>query len=597
MNPLLKSLRFQARRGAQWISTDFRFGTNLTVLHGPNGSGKTPVIKGIVYALGYPIELTPEVRASFESIEVVVSRDAEDYSIKRIVDSEFEIVVSKAGSKSIRFEKERDFTKWFLELLAIPLTKLTDRGGNETIPYVSVLIPGLYVDQDLGWRSLYAPAKTKNFIKDQEQEVLRILLGVPAKNPYRNVQDFAEAKSSFDLTSERISSQQRLLEKQRADLGGGLPDAASLESRKTQLTTELQGYKSGVEVVRQKTGNLDAPIEEQSRLCERLRFELSALEGKRKRLAVASNEIASETQLVWLNAVAADAFRAFCGKEHCGLFKGSEESFGNRLLYLRDQIKDIESSSASIEIEIQNHKARLTEAEAKLKELSNAKEAAAKASGVDAVLRSIEILTKELAEVSLRLEKRKALDAEERTLDRMIEQREQIRVRVDELKPGRRARADSTADIRGKLRENLHRWLSTLGTQNLAEPIILDEEFRLFFDKDRFTETSFQSGSTRTRIVLAFHAALLETSIQEGGNHPGILIFDAPRQHELDGKHLAAYLKALKKLSLQSDGRAQVVLSVSDLPVKLDHGDAVWRPGFDSPTGPRYFGSDKSKQN
>ena len=39
--------------------------------------------------------------------------------------------------------------------------------------------------------------------------------------------------------------------------------------------------------------------------------------------------------------------------------------------------------------------------------------------------------------------------------------------------------------------------------------------------------TTHQSGSTRTRIVLAFHAALLEMSLARGGNHPGWLLFDA----------------------------------------------------------------------
>jgi len=61
----------------------------------------------------------------------------------------------------------------------------------------------------------------------------------------------------------------------------------------------------------------------------------------------------------------------------------------------------------------------------------------------------------------------------------------------------------------------------------------LDQDFDLFIDGELFSETSHQSGNTRTRIVLALHAALLEVALARNGNHPGWLPFDAPKQHEL----------------------------------------------------------------
>jgi hypothetical protein len=83
-------------------------------------------------------------------------------------------------------------------------------------------------------------------------------------------------------------------------------------------------------------------------------------------------------------------------------------------------------------------------------------------------------------------------------------------------------------------------WLKVLGTQN-TRTAYFDDEFVLYVDGSKFSLTSHQSGSTRTRIILAFHAALLEVSLAQGGNHPGWLLFDAPKQHELSQSDFDAY--------------------------------------------------------
>jgi hypothetical protein len=74
------------------------------------------------------------------------------------------------------------------------------------------------------------------------------------------------------------------------------------------------------------------------------------------------------------------------------------------------------------------------------------------------------------------------------------------------------------------LGDAMQQWLITLGTQN-TRTAHFDEDFVLYVDGARFATTTHQSGSTRTRIVLAFHAALLEVSLARGGNHPGWLLF------------------------------------------------------------------------
>ncbi|MCY1079233.1 AAA family ATPase [Archangium lansingense] len=595
MSRLLNSFTYKARSDDSWETAKFELGEALTVLKGPNGSGKTPLIKGLIFGLGYPVELPPDVRANFVSTELALNHGGTTYLITREIDDDFRIRVSEKGaSTSTEFRNERDYSLWLLNALSMPAVQLTDKGGNATIPYISVLAPGFYVDQDLGWRSLYAPQRNKVFIKDQEQEVLRVLLGAPPKNPYRNTEEFNDAKREFELIEGQVALRGRLLEKQRKDKGND--EVANLEAKKARLSTELAAYNTGIESIQSSLGRFDLAITEQTEVCNKLQSEISALEGRQRRLAAASSEIASETQLVWLNSIAADAFRTFCGQGNCGLFKNSEESFGRRLLYLKDQIKDIENASSSITKTISLRREAHSTETTKLKNLFSEKEKASQSSGSKNILDSIESITKSLTDISLRLEALKAIESEELTFERLLEQREQLRLRVENSRPTRRSSSGSTSDIRSKLRDNLINWLSILQTPNLTGPAIIDEDFRLFFGEHRFTESSFQGGSTRTRIVLAFHAAVLQTSLQAGGNHPGLLIFDAPKQHELNEQHLAAYLKALRGLSAQGKRPAQIVFSVSDLTLAFGEQDASWQPDYGSTAEPRFFGRTGTKR-
>jgi hypothetical protein len=139
------------------------------------------------------------------------------------------------------------------------------------------------------------------------------------------------------------------------------------------------------------------------------------------------------------------------------------------------------------------------------------------------------------------------------------------------------------------LSDAMQQWLITLGTQN-TRSAHFDEDFVLYVDNAKFSTTTHQSGSTRTRIVLAFHAALLEVSLSRGGNHPGWLLFDAPKQHELSQTDFDAYTDRLVLVAARHPGRVQVVFSVADLKTQFEVGDEVWMPAFTFDGNPRFLG-------
>ena len=136
----------------------------------------------------------------------------------------------------------------------------------------------------------------------------------------------------------------------------------------------------------------------------------------------------------------------------------------------------------------------------------------------------------------------------------------------------------------------MQRWLVTLGTEN-TKSASFDEDFVLHVDGAKFATTTHQSGSTRTRIVLAFHATLLEVALARGGNHPGWLLFDAPKQHELSQTDFDAYTDNLAVLAAKYPQRVQMVFSVADLKTQIQAGDEVWLPRFTTADDkPRFLG-------
>ena len=85
-------------------------------------------------------------------------------------------------------------------------------------------------------------------------------------------------------------------------------------------------------------------------------IELSELRNRVSGIATIRTEIESEVKTLGLNEEARRVFTSFheiCGAPHCGLFLGSTESYGKNLLYLRDQIKDLERNALRAEMRIE----------------------------------------------------------------------------------------------------------------------------------------------------------------------------------------------------------------------------------------------------
>lgn len=588
MSVRLLSFQYLPRGADGWGSRLLHFGDMFTAVQGPNGAGKTPIMKGVIQGLGHEVELPPEVLKRCESAETTIGVDGRTVKLTRRLGEDFHLRVDDGAEPRV-YTSQAEYAKWFVGLFTEAPPTLTSKKGQEVALYPSVLLPALWVDQDHGWTTDYWTPAHRNFIQDQRQEVIRFLLGVPQRHPFRAKTEFEEAKLSLERTEHAIELQRFMVERLRASDQLTDTEQSALTQRRAQLQADLEANSTAIEAIRSATALHDRALVALETQLNEAAARVGALNKQRGQLSLILSELNGEEDILAANVHATDLLRQFCGREGCQMFATSERSFGRSLLFLKDQIKDLQASDKALGQHVDAGGRDIERLEAAIAAKRDERDQAVAASPQAEVLAKLNSLAKELVDVELRLARVQQYTAERQKFERLLDQKEQAAARVAETKPTGVRGASAADDARQMLSDSMQQWLGTLGTQN-TKAARFDDDFTLYVDDAKFSTTTHQSGSTRTRIVLAFHAALLEVSLARGGNHPGWLLFDAPKQHELSQTDFDAYTERLQTIAAQHPGRVQVVFSVADLKTQFQAGDEVWVPGFTLDGTSRFLG-------
>jgi predicted nucleic acid-binding Zn-ribbon protein len=545
-------------------------------------------MKGILQALGHEVELPPDVMTRCEFAELTLMVDGRPIVLSRRLQPDFEISIDDGSTPQV-LQEQADYANWFATLFGGEPRELTTKQNQPAGLYATVLLPAIWVDQDHGWTTDYWTPPHRNFIQDQRQEVIRYLVGLPARHPFRQRTQFDLAKTSLERAEKAIELQRFVVERLRTNEQLEEHEEPALIERCAQLREDLAANSEGIEAIRSAVTFFDREIA----MLESQRNEMLGRHGgitKRKgQLSLVLSELDGEEDILTANVQATDLLRQFCARDGCQMFLTSERSFGRSLLFLKDQIKDLKTSDRSLGRDAAAIARRIETLDTALSTKRVERQNAVNASPHAEVMWKLNALTKEIVQVELRLAKVQQYSTELKKFERLLDQREQAAAAVAELRPSRGKTASAIDDVRRLLSDSMQQWLITLGTQN-TRSAHFDEDFVLYVDGGKFSLTTHQSGSTRTRIVLAFHAALLEVSLARGGNHPGWLFFDAPKQHELSQIDFDAYTSRLVQLAAKHHGRLQVVFSVADLKTQFEVGDEVWAPRFTFDGSPRFLG-------
>ena len=88
-------------------------------------------------------------------------------------------------------------------------------------------------------------------------------------------------------------------------------------------------------------------------------------------------------------------------------------------------------------------------------------------------------------------------------------------------------------------------------------------------------------------MLLAYHAALLEAVLSKKGDSLPFLVFDTPKQHEIDSEDLDAFFKELKKICRELG--IQVVFSTSEYHYLGDDIDIKYLPQYEGQSQNMYL--------
>ena len=158
MSLKLAGVHFVPRGADGWTTPPLIFGDVFTLVLGPNGAGKTPLLKGVVYAFGHLTELPPEIMKRCESVEVALTSPHGEIRLQRKLTESFECIVTSEDGAQHRVVDQKLFAKWLIDKLDIPYRELSSRAAEPVPPYMSVLTPVFWVDQDLGWKNRLLPS-------------------------------------------------------------------------------------------------------------------------------------------------------------------------------------------------------------------------------------------------------------------------------------------------------------------------------------------------------------------------------------------------------------------------------------------------------
>ena len=575
-----------------WSSRRLVFGDRVTQLYGDNGSGKTPVVQSIAFALGYDVEYHIDIleRADRVVLEVLVGCDS--YVITRRIKSKFDVTVQNHAGDVAEFISEREFSRYLLTVWGLEDPVLTTVRDLSTHIYSPQLLPLFYLDQNHGYAVDYYV--TSKFIKNQYAEAMRLVFGLAPKNSFDKRRAKSELREKLEYLDRAVVRLEKQIEELTEDLLGATRRSAveidaDLELAKTALE-EIRETQGGVQQIDVALESRIAQLQQQSHVLLR---EKSELEARVRGFSQIRHEIEVETDTLSLNEEARRVFRSFeaiCANAGCGLFLSSSETYGKSLLYLRDQIKDLERTNGV-------HQRRLKALGEQLAQLrddiSAAQAERERASSSSAVGSLVEVVS-ELTERVIHLRRSRQIEIElskvESAYVEKLDERARTQAHLGEMEGG-----GSVADLdllkaRNALAERIRFWLGILRSSNVSWDVHVDNDFNVTFGGQKITA---YNGSTMTRVVLAIRTAAFELICRRNGNAPRFFILDTPRQQDIARADLAAYIEQLQALG--SEYQAQIVLSTTNHRYDLGAGDVEWIPDFPGEKHPMFLGVQTSK--
>lgn len=570
-----------------WGSKNLVFANDITQLYGPNGAGKTPVIHSIAFALGYPVRYRDDIMEKCLSVSLTVEHEEELFTFERSFSDKFHIEVSERGSSEKRmFYNEQEISEYLFSRLGLSPLALTTNKNEPIYPYVSTFLPLFYIDQDAGYTSAYKPPAS--FIKDQYAEMIRLGIGIAPKHSFEAKRFLIEKKRELDLVNVKIVSTEEFIQKLEEQSDFHNSSVVELEDELENLRNELEELRNSFDA----TNDADYVLQRLVREKQNDRLNLSAsikdLQSRISGFNKIKSEIEIEINTLSLNEESRRLFSSFkdiCAMPGCGLFTSSSDSYGKNLLYLRDQIKDLDRNTRFQEIRVNEYTSSLIKLDEEIASLESNLTKKDEDSQTKSLIAAISALTRSIIDLQGKKDVIERIESEKNDYVQLLNKRIGLQGDISSFDGSAGSNDIRILEFRNSYRKKIIEWLDVLSTKNVSRDITVDSDFNIQFGTEKLSQFS---GSTLLRTVLALRAAFFELFISMGCISIEFLIFDTPRQHDIETKDFAAFIARLK--SICKDNRAQVVFSTTEYHYNASEGDIEWHPEFSGFEQPMYLG-------
>ena len=556
-----------------WGFKSHKFGNDITQIYGSNGCGKTVIIQSIVYAMGYSIPYGNEILDNCKAVILQCAHGEINIQLKRQIQNEFhvECIRSDVVEKKI-FHSDKDLFSYLSNLYGLKTSTLISTQGKQTPVYTSTFLPLFYIDQDSGYKQVYA--SPSNFIKDQYAEMIRLSLGMPAKHSFEEKQLVLKRTRDLKLTNTEIVTQKQFLDTLYEQRTGSTRSSDQLKRELNDLQNDLDELNHTQDATYSADSITRSLMQTKSFEKKTLDQNIKELEDRISGFKIIQEEIKSEIETLSRNEEARRIFTSFsdiCANPQCQLFLNSSESYGKNLLYLKDQMKDLDKNTNYHEkhiIELKNKSRQISDEVEEIKNSLSSK----KPKGLG---EAISRLAKSILEMQSEKEVIDRIEIEESKYNELLNHRKTIQNDIATMHPGKTSTDLRLLEFISDLKNCLQEWLNVLSTKNVSRDISIDSDFNISFGNNKIRQIT---GSTLLRVILAIKAAFFDVYISRCAPHIEFIIFDTPRQHDIEEKHFKSFIERLKNMVKHNS--CQVIFSTTEYHYVPQEQDAEWIPEF-----------------
>ncbi len=574
----LISLEILPKGVTGWGSRKLTFAKEITQLYGENGSGKTPIVKSLAYALGYKCEFRDEIYTRCDSVRLITLVDGKEYQFRRFYskDNFYLEATCPLGNKQ-NFHTEGSFSEYLFETVGLDYPNLVTTKGKVTKPYFSSISPVYYLDQNIGYSDFYKSVSS-NFISDQFSEMVRIAAGLNQKNSFDKKKNKILAKEELEFANKQFVRVKDTYERAVERKSTSNNSVEVVNNRIYELKEELATLQESSLVDSDLTVVMDNALREKVKLLNEIKLSIDELNTKIRSTTNMRSEIDSEINTLSLNEESRRVFMSFediCSVDGCGMFLNSTESYAKNLVYLKDQIKDLSSLSTKAEEKVSDLLLRANKLEEEIGVLKKEREEVINNSQVSNLIKAIKRTTKELVLHELEKSQLEEVELLEKQLVEKQFLRDKAQEKLENVDSSVNKETVSLITFKNDLKSLLVPWLGILHTVNVPRQISLKQDFKAFFGGESLNTFD---GSTRLRIVLSYHAALIETIAKANPKGFRFFILDTPRQHDISADDLNSYMVALKKMANETG--IQIIFSSTEYRYSSKDKDMDWLPDF-----------------